>query len=118
MLLSAIDMRRLPIFTRLAKDIPKGWFEPSNRAGLAKHLLRTLSLMPDLTGSSNGISEGLTGRKLNIDGSDIAGASALDFTSATKAFRKALGTHSRIPLFHVLSKSIASLDDARRKAAA
>lgn len=52
-----------------------------------------------------------------MEGNDIAGASALDFTSATNAFRKALGTHSRIPLFHMLSKSIVSLEDARRKSA-
>ena len=71
--------------------------------------------MPDLTGSSSEISAELTGRKLNIYGRDIAGASAPDFTSATKAFMKALGTHSRIPLFHGLSNSIASLDEARRK---
>ena len=75
----------------------------------------TFSLMPDLTGSSSEISAELTGRKLNIYGRDIVGASAPDFTSATKAFMKALGTHSRIPLFHGLSNSIASLDEARRK---
>jgi hypothetical protein len=37
--------------------------------------------------------------------------------SETKALIKAKGTQSRIPLFHLLSKSIVSLDDARRKSA-
>ena len=74
-------------------------------------------MIPERTGSSNGMSEGYAGRSLKNDGSDMDGASGVDFRSVTNAFMKALGTHSRIPLFHGLSNSIASLDEARRKSA-
>ena len=54
---------------------------------------------------------------LNMEAKLDTGAFSVFLTSETNALIKAEGTQSRIPWFHLLSKRIVSLDEARRKSA-
>ena len=57
------------------------------------------------------------GMNLNMEAKLDTGAFSVFLTSETNALIKAEGTQSRIPWFHLLSKRIVSLDEARRKSA-